>query len=226
MHGPMIVVEGSDGSGKGTQAKRALEALQARGAQATMFDFPQYDTTLSGALVGRALKGEFGDFRNMSPYLSSLPYTLDRVTAKKALEEALAYGYVICNRYTPSNAAHQTAKLSSKSERDAFITWLESLEYGELKLPKPDLVIYLRVPYELGQDLVKKKDVRAHLGQTQGLLDQHESDAVYMQSVIAMYEEIASTRTDWRIIECVRDGAMRSIDDIHEEVMELIDCVS
>lgn len=221
--GKLIVIEGGDGAGKGTQAERALEALRARGAQVEMFDFPQYKGSLPGALIGRALNGELGDFRSLNPYFAALPYTLDRVTARKDLHHAMFYetDYALCNRYTPSNL-YQAAKFEKEEEQDAFIAWLEALEYGELQLPKPSLVIYLHVPYDIGQKLVQQKAARAHVSGGQGALDQHERDTAFVKDVIKLYHRTAGSRADWKIVECVRDGTMRSIDDIHQEVMGLI----
>lgn len=220
--GKLFVIEGGDGAGKGTQAELTLAALKERG-EVTFFDFPQYESSTAGAIIGRALKGVFGDFRNLDPHLASMAYTVDRATAREKMRDALSRGHIICNRYTPSNAMYQGAKFDSPDEQDAFIKLLEKLEYEELGLPRPDLVIYLKVPYEVGQRLVKQKAVRAHLGSEQGIMDQHERDVAYMKAVIDLYGRTAEDRSDWRVIECVHDGEIRPIADINRQVLELID---
>lgn len=220
----LIVLEGGDGAGKGTQAKRAFDALHAKGMRVEMFDFPQYKGSLPGALIGRALNGELGDFRNLNPYFAALPYTLDRMTVKDILWDAAFHGYALCNRYTPSNL-YQAAKFKTPAEQDAFIDWLEKMEYGELELPRPALVIYLHVPYDIGQKLVQQKAAREHVSGGQGALDQHERDTAFVKDVIELYRRTASRRSDWRVVDCVREGTMRSVDDIHHEVMKLIDAV-
>ena len=163
------------------------------------FDFPQYEKTLAGKLVGRYLKGEFGDPLLLSPYIASLPYALDRIAARDELNKALEKGVVICNRYIPSNIGHQASKLP-EDKRDEFISWLEQMEYGELKLPKPTLVIYLYVPVEISSHLVEKKEARAYIGgeSAKGAKDGHEKDMEYQQKVI---DEIKVLYHDYGIRE-------------------------
>jgi dTMP kinase len=216
----LIVIEGGDGAGKETQAKRAVSVL-AENYDVKYFDFPGYERSMAGRLVGECLAGKYGDFRHLHPKLASLPYTLDRVDAKDNLITALGDdGIVICNRYTPSNAMYQAAKLTDG--RDEFIDWLERFEYREYALPRPAAVIYLHVPYDVSRELVKQKAARAYLGGEQGSVDQHERDEQYQRDVIALYLETAKARPDWRVIECVRHGTLRTIGDIHEEVMSYI----
>lgn len=217
--GKLIVIEGSDGAGKETQAKRAVSILE-ENHYVAYFDFPRYERSMAGALVGECLKGAYGDFRHLHPKLASLPYTLDRIGAQLDLRSKLMFGTVVCNRYTPSNAVYQAAKLSEGQLE--FIDWLEQLEYGEYDLPRPAVVIYLHVPFDFARELVRQKAGRAYLGGEQGSVDQHERDEQYQRDVIALYLETARSRDDWHSIECVKGGVLRSIDDIHEEVMERI----
>lgn len=217
-----IVIEGGDGAGKGTQAKLLVERLSKK-TKVTFFDFPQYEKTLAGKLVGRYLKGEFGDPLSLSPYIASLPYALDRVAAKDELNKALEEGVVICNRYTPSNIGHQASKLP-KGKRDEFISWLEKLEYVELKIPKPTLVIYLYVPVEISSRLVEKKEARAYIGgeSTKGEKDGHEKDTEYQRKSIEVYTKMSKERNDWKLIDCVENGRLLSIEEIHEKIMRII----
>ena len=113
----LIVLEGGDGSGKATQSKLLLEYLKKSG-RVSYFDFPQYGENVFGTLTGKCLSGDFGDFLHMSPYLSSLPYILDRACAKDKIISALRRGHVVCNRYTPSNIGFQSAKISDKKEAE------------------------------------------------------------------------------------------------------------
>ena len=160
IRGKLIVLEGGDGAGKTVQVdllhKRIPGLVQ-------VFEFPRYYTSRAGKLVGECLVGKHGDFLGLSPYLASLSYTLDRVGAKAMLTKALAEGIVICNRYTPSNIAHQAAKISDTKEREAFIEFLEGLEYGEMQLPEPDIVLYLHMPADIASKLSKNKKKREYL---------------------------------------------------------------
>ena len=217
-----IVIEGGDGAGKGTQAKLLVEKLS-KETKVSFFDFPQYEKTLAGKLVGRYLKGEFGDPLLLSPYIASIPYALDRVAAREELSRALEEGAVICNRYTPSNIGHQASKLP-EDKRNEFISWLEQLEYGELKIPKPTLVIYLYVPVEISSRLVEKKEARAYIGgeSAKGAKDGHEKDLKYQHKSIDVYTKIAKERNDWKFINCVEEGRLLSIEEIHEKIMRIV----
>ncbi len=217
--GKLIVLEGGDGSGKATQARLLVKALQEYGP-AAFFEFPRYKQSAFGALIGRCLAGEFGDFLKLSPYLSSLPYILDRARAKYLLLESLKEGHVICDRYTPSNIAYQAAKLPSR-ERQAFIDFLEKGEYGELGLPMPDLVLYLHVPAKISSQLVTKKSKRSYLKRA-GAKDQHEADLDYQETVAALYLQLAKKRGNWQIIDCLDNGRLLPREDIHLKVMRTV----
>ena len=200
------MIEGTDGSGKATQAKM-LEKTLAKNFPVKLFEFPRYTRSEFGRLIGRSLAGEFGDFLNLSPYLSSLPYIIDRVRAKDLLVEYLKEGFVICDRYTPSNLVYQSAKLP-ESQRQAFIDFIEKGEYEELGLPSPDLVIFLRVPPNISARLISKKKPRAYLkGKSK---DQHEESLGYQTEVQKVYNRMAKTRPEWRVVDCYKKGELLS----------------
>lgn len=217
----LFVVEGGDGSGKATQIGLLKDALLAQGNIVSVFDFPQYEGSVFGKLCGEALKGGHGDFRNMSPYIASLSFTLDRLSAKDEITKALKKGIVLCNRYTPSNVAFQASKLSGKAKND-FISFLENAEYGLFGLPKPAQVIYLAVPTKTASDLVSKKDVRKYLGKKQGMKDQHEQDLDFQKSVAKTYIALTKSRKDWSMINCVVKGKLLSREDIHFLILKEI----
>ena len=208
--GKFIVIEGGDAAGKKTQANLALAKLQQTTTTA-FFDFPRYEQSMSGKIVRDALDGKFGDFRNLDSHLASLPYTLDRVAAGAAMWDALSKGNVLCNRYTPSNSMYQGAKFADEQKQSQFIEWLEKLEYEEHNLPRPSILIYLHVPFDVSQKLMEGRQK-----------DQHEQDVAYLERVVELYLRVASRRADWGIIECVKDGELMSREEIHEKVMSLI----
>jgi len=220
MKNKLIIIEGGDGSGKETQSKLLLKYLSKKG-KVSYFDFPQYEKTVFGKLTGKCLAGDFGDFLHLSPYLSSLPYMLDRATAKEAILSALKKGNVVCNRYTPSNIGFQAAKLSGK-ERALFIKFLERGEYEEIGMPRPDLVLYLDVSKEVASELVLKKKKRGYLGE-EGIKDQHEKDLPYQEKVAEVYRSMAKSRKNWQIISCVKNGNILPIDSIHEKIISVIE---
>lgn len=217
--GTFIVIDGGDGSGKATQAALLLERFKKNKTPATFFDFPRYDKFF-GQNVAAFLRGEFGKLKSVSPYLASLPYALDRMSAAKAILRSLTSGIsVIANRYVSSNLAHQSAKLRKTKDKNKFIRWIKTLEYKELRVPKEDIVIYLHVPAHISSELVLKKDSRAHLKGK--LKDIHEADDLYQRKVIDMYLSLAE-KNDWIVVPCVERGALLSIESIHELIVEAL----
>ncbi len=209
--GKLIVIDGSDGSGKTVQTGLLVAALR-QGGSVAMFDFPQYDRPF-GKLLQRALHGEFGNFAELSPYLASLPYMLDRATVRDTMRSALEQGHVVCNRYTSSNLAHQMGKLSDMAERAALKAFLEQAEFDELQLPRPDCVIYLSVPVAIAQELSAQKNP---------VKDQHEASPQHLESASDAYRELAETEPNWHIIDCAPEGTLLSQEAIHAKVWEVV----
>ena len=208
--GLFVVIDGADGAGKETQTRLLAQALRERAFPTSVFDFPRYEDSIFGRLIKEALAGEYGHFRELHPKLASLPFTLDRVMAKRSILHNLDYGIVIANRYVPSNLGYQAAKLDSAREQDEFVSFLEKVEYKVLGLPRPSIVFYLSVPSEVSRTLLRRR------GRSE---DQHERDILYQEKVSAMYRRLAEARPDWRIIECVSEGTMLSRGEIHGRVL-------
>lgn len=215
--GKLIVIEGSDGAGKATQTDLLLKKLEKK-HHTSFFEFPRYKHSAFGQLIRRSLAGEFGDFLALSPYLSSLPYVIDRTRAKYLLQEALKEGNVICDRYTPSNLAHQGAKLPKK-EQNKFFDFIEQGEYKELGLPMPDIVIYLYLPAIVSQKLLVKRSI----GKEKRILDQHEIMKDYQSKVVETYLSLVKRRKNWHIISCVDSkGKLLNRNKIHAKVLSII----
>lgn len=216
--GKLVVIDGVDGSGKATQTKLLVTYLKKRKPPVKAMDFPRYYSSFHGRIVGRFLNGEFGKINEVSPYLASLAYALDRAAAREEMENWLTQGgLIVANRYTTSNMAHQTAKLE-KSKREEFLAWLDELEYKVHKIPREDLVIYLYVPWKIGLELTKKKRKR---GYVKGL-DIAEQDIEHRKAAEAMYLWLAKNRKNWVKIDCCRDGKIRSRKEIHQEILKVL----
>lgn len=219
--GKFIVIEGADGTGKETQAKLLAKHLLGKGGRLEFFDFPQYETSFFGALVGRFLKGEFGGLKEVSPYLASLTYAGDRWQAGPKIDDILSSGInVISNRYFLSNVAHQSAKLPEDKRRE-FISFLQELEYGVYKIPKEDLNIVLHIPAEISAHLIEQKQARAYLDG--GKKDIHEADVAYQLEVARVYKEIPMMFPNVIGIDCTRDGRLLPPDEIHELVWQEVE---
>ena len=220
MNGKIIVIEGTDCSGKETQSKLLEEKLNSLGKKCIRFSFPMYDTP-TGKIVGGAYLGkpEIGDSYfeegavNVDPHVVSLYYAADR---KYNLEKINKYleddYYVILDRYVTSNLAHQGSKIKDKDERFEMYQWLDKLEYWLLRLPKPDKTIFLHVPYEYSLELRKNRE----------LIDEHEKSSEHLKNAEEAYIEL-SELYNWDRIECIKDNKLRTIEDINEEILKLIE---
>ena len=212
--GKLIVIEGTDGSGKSTQFRLLTEAVEQAGYEFRKLVFPQYKEE-SSALIRMYLGGEFGEKpSDVNAYAASAFYAVDRYASYKKVwgqwyEEG---GLVLSDRYTTSNAVHQASK-EPEEKRGEFLRWLYEFEYDKLGLPKPDLTIYLDVPTEYTEQLMRSRE--AATGTT---ADIHEQDLEYLATCRKM-GRTAADFYNWTVIDCVRDGKMRSIGDIHEEIL-------
>lgn len=218
-----VVIDGNDGSGKATQAKLLIERLGKEGVEAEKIDFPQYDNNFFGKLVGECLAGKRGDFPHMDPKMASLPYALDRLETSPRIKEWLAAGkMVIADRFTSANQIHQGGKIVDGGKRDAFLAWLDEMEHTVLGIPRPDAVIYLRVPVDISLKLLGEKRAvkNAELGAESQ--DTVEKDRMYLERSVESAECLAATHDTWHQVECVKEGAMRTREDIHEELYGLL----
>ena len=215
--GKLIVIEGTDGSGKSTQFRLLTEHLQQAGTQFKKIVFPRYSED-SSALIRMYLGGQFGASpSDVSAYAASTFYGVDRYASYKMdwgkyYEEG---GLVLSDRYTTSNAVHQTSKEPPEKQAD-FLNWLYDFEYDKLGLPCPDLVIYMDVPTDFTEKLLRSREQS-----TNTKADIHEQDTAYL-ATCRRIGRLAANHYGWRIIDCVRDGKMRTMEDIHEEIYSLV----
>ena len=216
--GKLIVIEGGDGSGKTTQAELLVEYLKSQKIPVKYVDFPQYYKSFHGKTVGKFLKGDFGKINEVSPYLASLAYALDRTSVKQEMEEFLAQGgYIVANRYATSNMAHQAAKCNTEEEREEFLKWIYELEYKVHKIPKENLVIYLHVPYEYAAELTQKRALQKGTEQ-----DIAEKNIDHQKKSEAMYLILSKKYRHWKTVECVENGELLSQEKIFQLILKLI----
>lgn len=219
--GTFIVIEGTDGSGKGTQFKLLADYLRDHGHEVATFDFPQYDQP-SSYFVKKYLNGDYGTAEQIGPYTSSLFYALDRYEAAPAIRQALSEGkIVLSNRFTGSSMGHQGTKFIHAEERRGYFIWLDNLEFEMLKIPRPTMSIVLRVPAEIAQTLVDQKEARSY---TDKKRDIHEADLSHLQRAVAVYDDICQLfPKDFQRIDCVRGGDLLSIETIQELVRQKVE---
>lgn len=217
MSGKLIVFEGTDGSGKATQARMLCEHLVAEGVPFREIDFPRYGKP-SAAMVQEYLDGRLGKKPgDVNAYAASMFYAMDRYASYKQdwgdfYENG---GLIVADRYTTSNAVHQASKLL-KSDRKQYLDWLFQLEYELLGLPRPDLVIYLDMPTEITEKMMRRREEA-----TGTHADIHEQDEVYLKNCRANAKEIVKD-CGWTVIHCAKDGEPRTPEDIHAQVYRIL----
>ena len=217
MSGKLIVFEGTDGSGKATQSKLLFERLQREGIDCRKLNFPRYGEK-SAALVELYLGGAFGSHPDdVNAYAASTFYSVDRYASYKQDWGGYyeAGGLLIADRYTTSNAVHQASKLPD-GEREKFLDWLFGFEYGLLGLPEPSLVFYLDVPTELTEKMMREREQA-----TNTKADIHERNDKYLHQCREVARQ-AAAYFGWTVVSCVKDGKLRSIEDIHEELYSYV----
>lgn len=217
MQGKLIVFEGTDGSGKATQSELLCQELTRRGVPYRKLTFPRYQEE-SSALVRLYLGGAFGQKPgDVNAYAAAAFYSVDRYASYKQDWGAFyeSGGLLIADRYTTSNAVHQTAKLPPE-QRDAFLDWLFDFEYRLLGLPAPTLVLYLDMPTEVTERMMRRRESDTHT-----TADIHERDADYLRHCRENAAHVVE-RCGWTRIDCACGGAPRTIEDIHREVMDSV----
>lgn len=221
--GIFVVIEGTDGSGKGTQFKLLKDRLEAEGYDIATFDFPQYEHP-SSYFVQEYLNGNYGTAEEVGPYTGSLFFALDRYQASMDIHKALQDGKVVlANRFTGSNMAHQGTKFNNQDERKGYFIWLDNLEFSLLKIPRPDINFVLRVPAETAQQLVDKKEARSY---TDKKRDIHEADLNHLQKSVEVYDDLCDLfPNDFQRIDCVRSGELMSIEQVHKLVWEKVEAI-
>ena len=211
--GKLIVIEGTDGSGKSTQFKLLTSRLEAENHQFQKLVFPQYAEP-SSALIRMYLGGEFGTKpSDVNAYAASAFYAVDRYASFKKVwgQWYQEGGLIVSDRYTTSNAVHQASKEPVENQQ-SFLKWLYDFEYDKLGLPRPDLIIYLDVPTDFTEAMMRRREADTHTS-----ADIHEQDMEYL-ATCRRTGKAAAEYYGWTVIQCVQDGKMRSIEDIHEEI--------
>lgn len=217
--GKLIVIEGTDCSGKGTQSEILLHRLEEAGYKVKKMSFPMYDSPTGkiagGPYLGKETicKGWFPEGANKVPAkVASLYYAADRLYNIDVINHFLENDYiVILDRYVPSNMGHQAGKIKDKNERIEMFKWLEKLEYELLELPRPDIKLFLHMPYKYSKSLQKNR----------AELDEHETSEENLVNAENAFLEM-SELYEFMVIECVKNDSIRPIEEISEEIYQRI----
>lgn len=216
--GKIIVVESNtDGAGKQTQTEEIYKYLKEKGAKVVKFSFPNYNSD-SSYFVKKYLNGEFGDdAKNINPYIASTFFAVDRyLTYIKEIKKYYDKDYyILMDRYVTSNIIYQAAKMENKNKIDEFINWNKELEYNKYNLPKPDYVIFIYMDLKESEKLRKSRKAKLE-GK-----DIHEQNNEYLKKVSDNSLYICETEK-WIKIECVKNGRLKDILEIKEEILKKI----
>lgn len=215
-----IVLEGLDGAGKSTQIRMLRQLFADRGVESEYVHFPRFDSPVYGQLIARFLRGEFGGVQEVDPYLVALIFAGDRADAAPQIRQWLAEGKaVVLDRYVYSNVGFQCAKLPAGEERDRLADWIVNLEFGHNALPRPDLSLFLDVPFAFTERKLsdaREGDDRDYL---QGGQDIHEASLQLQQDVRSVYLASAAKDPSLRVVDCSdASGAMESPEGIFAKI--------
>ena len=219
-----IVLEGLDGAGKSTQITNLRELFRAKGVESEYLHFPRFDAPIYGELIARFLRGDLGSVESVNPYLVALLYAGDRADAAATIRRWIEEGkVVIVDRYVYSNIGYQCAKIAKGEERNKLREWILHTEFEEFGIPKPDLSLFLDVPFAFTERKlteVREGEDREYL---QGGKDIHEASLDLQRRVREVYLESASLDEDFKVVNCsTEEGGMASPETIFERIMERV----
>ena len=221
--GKFIVIDGTDGSGKATQVELLSKRLKKEGHTVKNVDFPEYYENFFGKFIGHCLSEQYYNFVKVHPKIASVLYAADRFESKEKIEGWLSKGYVvIANRYVSANQIHQGGKIKNPKKRQAFIEWLDEMEYKVFKIPRPNVVFYLNLPVALSRKLMaerNKNQTRAYLNAKKDLV---ERDMEYIENSHKSALWLAKTQPNYVKIECAKKDEICSRESIHEMIYEKV----
>ena len=223
-----IVLEGVDGSGKSTQIANLRKMFAERGVECEYLHFPRFDAPYFGDMIARFLRGELGSIDQVDPYIVALLYAGDRRDAATLINGWLAEGKVVLvDRYVYSNVGYQCAKLHDAEKRDELRKWILSLEYDYFAIPKPDVSLFLDVPFAFTERKLKEQregDDRAYLN---GKQDIHEQSMDLQRAVRQVYLDAAECDDNMYVVDCSHEGEMASPEAIFEKISRIVnDCIN
>ncbi len=208
-----VVLDGADGTGKDTQAKRLVEQATQRGLRAALFAYPNYATPV-GQDIAAYQQGRYGELGSVDPHLVCYPYAVNRFETQAALRQAITTSdLVVASRYVSSNVVYSTARVPAR-QRLELGRWVEQLDYDILGNPPEDAVIVLDLPTELSSRLIAQRAL--------GRRDINDENRLYRQAVRDEYAKLANERPNWYRIDCAKGDKVRSVESIGDEIATLV----
>ncbi len=221
--GKLIVLDGTDGSGKATQVKLLRTRLMKEGYKVKLLDFPEYYKNFFGKFIGHCLSEQYYNWINIHPKIASISYAADRWESSKKIQEWLDQGYIILsNRYVSANQIHQGGKITSARKRENFMKWIEEMEYKVFKIPRPNAIFYLHVPMKIILRLIKERNkntARAYTGKRKDIV---EGNIPYLTNSHKTALWLSETQKGWTKIECAKDNIIKTREAIHGEIYDKV----
>ncbi len=217
--GKLIVIDGTDGSGKATQTKLLAEHLKADGKKVKVVDFPEYYENFFGKFIGHCLSEQYYNFIKVHPKIVSVLYAADRFESSEKIKTWLKEGnIVIANRYASANQIHQGGKIANNKKREAFLEWLATMEYEVFKIPKPDAVFYLSVPLNIALKLMHNRNKTAERKYLGNKKDVHEKDKMFLANSVKTALWLSKIEKNWIKIECIKNNFLETPQNIHADI--------
>jgi dTMP kinase len=220
----LFVIEGVDGAGKSTQIKMLNNFFIKRGHSCEYLHFPRTESPYFGELIARFLRGEFGSLDEVNPYLVAMLYAGDRKDASDKITNWLKKGeIVLLDRYTYSNIAYQCAKLDNKKEQDELMKWILALEFEHFSIPRPDLNIFLDVPFSFTEKKLSKARTGNDRIYLNGNRDIHEDSLSFQRKVRDIYFRVAQSDNRLTLVDCSNDlGEIMPPEEIFNIILKLL----
>jgi len=220
-----IDIEGLDGAGKSTQIRLLTEYFKKRGVKSKYLHFPRMDSPFFGEMIARFLRGEFGDVSQVDPYIVAMLYACDQMDASKMIKDWLENGEtVILDRYVYSNVAFQCAKINDEAGQDRLRKWIIDLEFEYYKIPRPDLNLFLDVPFQFTKERlteIREGDDRDYL---KGKEDIHEKDLTFQEKVRQIYLKQEEIDPSFKVVECYNeDLSIKKPEEIFNLIIERLE---
>ncbi|MDR0420944.1 MAG: dTMP kinase [Prevotellaceae bacterium] len=217
-----IVLEGLDGAGKSTQIKLLENYFNNKNKRNKYLHFPRFDTPFFGEMIAKFLRGDFGKINDVNPYIVALLFAQDRHDAAQTICNWLDHNYnVIIDRYVYSNIAYQCAKIENEDERNALRNWIFELEYNYFKIPKPDVSIFLDVPFTFTENKLNEARNGNDREYLKGKQDIHEENLELQRRVRQIYMEQQKTDEKFKIVNCTHEnGDMLAPQQIFERIID------
>jgi dTMP kinase len=221
--GKLIVIDGTDGSGKATQIDLLIKHLKRDGHTVKIIDFPEYYKNFFGKFIGHCLSEQYYNWLNIHPKIASIAYAADRWESSEEVKKWLAKGYIVlANRYASANQIHQGGKISNPKKRQAFIEWLDEMEYEVFKISRPDVTFYLSMPIDFVVKLIKERNKNSTRSYLSKKKDVHEKDVNFLKNSNKSALWLAETQKGWIKIDCVKNSVLDTRENIHEKIYKKV----